>query len=251
MDFTIIIFLLVIASVVMKALNQKKAEEAKRQAQQRQNQQAMEAERAAQAELSRQAQQRRPGTMQPTVQPTVGVNNFPGGPAGWACTCGNRNPSGANYCRRCGRARAANRASTATNAANMAAMGSMAYASTEGAGSMGSLGGASGEGMGGTGSLGGSAPQGPARRKGDPIKSTLRHAVQPVTESGHGHVESSITGVEGPCAEDYTDAHSEDAYALSTAGHELPFGMKLDERDSVIQGMLYAEILGKPKALRK
>ncbi len=237
MEIIIVIVLLVLFSSVTTS-TKRRAEEAKRKAQQWQYEQA-----DAQPQPQPRPQSR--PSIQPTVRPTVTAPAAGG--STWTCACGNHNMSGANYCRRCGRPRAA-------------ASGSMAYDSAEGSGSRGSLGTASAEGVGFGGSMGQSAPQGPGRKRGESIGTSLRHAVHSITESTHGHIESSMTGLEGTCEEGYAldsindvddiDAHSVDAYAISTAEGKLPFGMRLDEPNAVVQGVLYAEILGKPKAAR-
>ncbi len=80
-----------------------------------------------------------------------------------------------------------------------------------------------------------------------PDDSVSSHVVQPFTESAHAHTESSMTGVT-ECEE-----QNRTAYVInSEAKPELVLArsLPLDER-SVVRGILYAEILGKPKALRR
>lgn len=119
------------------------------------------------------------------------------------------------------------------------AWGSMAYDSPEGAGSGGSPTGPSFEGMGGS-------------REGEDLPeqvaaaglSTITHVVRPFTESEHSHTESSITG-DIPCPP--ARAGQPAAPALAHPAHA---GLRLDH-SGVRQGILYAEILGKPRALQR
>ena len=74
------------------------------------------------------------------------------------------------------------------------------------------------------------------------------HVVQSTLEGGHTHTESSMTGEEAcPPPKAVQAKHTEPAKAASeTAGALLDF-----QANSVLQGVLYAEILGKPKALQR
>lgn len=125
--------------------------------------------------------------------------------------------------------------------------GSMDYASTEGAS------GSSTEGMQGTSGEGTSAaPVYTASRKAPvtaSVKSTMTHVVKPVTESSHHHEESSISGIEPPCAPEPEDINSEDAYAMNE-GVKARYSFGFD-RSSVVNGLIFSEILAKPKALRR
>ncbi|MEA5058536.1 MAG: hypothetical protein VB049_00635 [Candidatus Pelethousia sp.] len=128
------------------------------------------------------------------------------------------------------------------------ASGSLAYDSSEGdASSEGAkVSGAFAEGSG----TGGSLPSGPSIPHDRP-RASITHTVRPFTESDHSHVESSMTGnipcpptrpVAGRKAPMPSPSH---AAPLATA----PYGLSLD-RSGVRQGILYAEILGKPRALQ-
>ncbi len=78
---------------------------------------------------------------------------------------------------------------------------------------------------------------------------TLRHVVKPMTESHHFHTESSMTGRDVPCEDSYAEAEVADAY--SNAEQDAAYSLDITDREKIIQGVLYSEILGKPKALRK
>ena len=72
------------------------------------------------------------------------------------------------------------------------------------------------------------------------------HVVQSTLEGGHTHTESSMTGEEA-CPPPQTEAKGQPVQApAANAGSLLSF-----EGNSVLQGILYAEILGKPKALQR
>ena len=71
--------------------------------------------------------------------------------------------------------------------------------------------------------------------------------MKPMTESHHSHTEASISGREAKCEERYTEA--EDAY--SGAEQRAAYAVDMGDREKIIQGILYSEILSKPKALRK
>ena len=120
------------------------------------------------------------------------------------------------FCRQCGAARAQS--------------GSMNYASSEGRSTEG----------------GGGLKRPPLARETMP-KPSLSHVVKPMTESHHSHTEASIFGREAKCEERYTEA--EDAY--SGAEQRAAYAVDMGDREKIIQGILYSEILSKPKALRK
>jgi len=74
------------------------------------------------------------------------------------------------------------------------------------------------------------------------------HVVTSTLEGGHTHTESSMTGEEScpppkPVAQKRPEA---EPIPASNAGALLSF-----QTNSVLQGVLYAEILGKPKALQR
>lgn len=119
--------------------------------------------------------------------------------------------------------------------------GSMAASSTEGLGT--AEGTASGEGVGMGGSLGGARPRQAANRRS-------RHVVQPFTEGNHQHTESSLTGAVAcpPVRESRRSeakaAATVPAYSQTVGQYNLSF-----DRNSLIAGFLYGEILGKPRSL--
>ena len=118
--------------------------------------------------------------------------------------------------------------------------GSMAASSTEGMGT--AEGTASAEGVGMGGSLGGARPRQAANRRS-------RHVVQPFTEGNHQHTESSLTGAVAcpPSAGKGLDV--KDIPAFSTSSKPVgQYNLSFD-RNSLIAGFLYGEILGKPRSL--
>ena len=81
-----------------------------------------------------------------------------------------------------------------------------------------------------------------------PIDTTLTHVVKPVTESRHAHTESSMGGGES-CPPKEAPVMPLAVHMSTEPKVDLP---KLGfSREEVVRGLLYAEILGKPKALRK
>lgn len=122
---------------------------------------------------------------------------------------------------------------------SLPASGSMAYDSSEGLGM--DAGGAFYEGQ----EVG--SPEG--KPGPESSLSSVIHVVRPFTESGHSHTESSLTG-NLPCPQP-PPAPPAAPYALPGAAHATArLGLRLD-RAGARQGILYAEILGKPKALRQ
>ena len=88
---------------------------------------------------------------------------------------------------------------------------------------------------------------GPVQAEIEARRKAMQHVVKHVTESAHAHTESSMGGGEHcpPAVQTATIP----APTASEARVHLP---KLGfTRDEVVKGILYAEILGKPKALRK
>ena len=72
------------------------------------------------------------------------------------------------------------------------------------------------------------------------------HVVQSTLEGGHTHTESSMTGEEA-CPPPQAAAKTQPVQApAANTGSLLSF-----QTNSVLQGVLYAEILGKPKALQR
>lgn len=122
-----------------------------------------------------------------------------------------------------------------------ATQGSMPASSMEGLGA--AEGTSSGEGVGMGGSLGGSRPtSGDFRGR--------RHVVQPFTECRHQHTESSMTGAI-PCPPGQKSKRLDEkaipsfSTGTNAAGqYNLAF-----DRNSLITGFLYGEILGKPRSL--
>lgn len=79
------------------------------------------------------------------------------------------------------------------------------------------------------------------------VRPSVSHTVKPLTESEHAHTESSITGIE-ECENEYTVSEVErtDTTDVPEAQLNLKFGA-----ENAALGILYSEILGKPKALRR
>ncbi len=222
-------FIFIIAVIVISVVNahNKKKKQAEAAAKRRADVRSLEGESARADERLRdyQAQRqqrtaRREAPAAPAV-PTARAAKRPADPA-WRCTCGAANREG-TFCTACGRARYG---------------GSMGYVSSEGRG-------ASGEGM--------SAPvMKPERPEGSPRPAapTVRHIVKPLTESGHSHVESSISGIEDCYDTPEAETPAGDAYAIGGEERTLPYGLTFNQ-SAAVQGLLYAEILGKPKGLRR
>lgn len=228
----ILVLLLIIFAVVNASKNKKQAQQQEQARKRQADVRSLESEQARAAERLRdyQAQRQRQGSptaasMAPTVRTAgQGTSTQPGG--AWRCTCGETNRAAARFCTACGKARYG---------------GSMNYASTEGSG-------VSAEGSAAPGSLGGTKP---LQARPHPVTASVtQHVVKPLTESTHRHVESSMTGIEECHEPAVPQPHERDAYARGTERAELPYGLVFN-RDAVTQGVLYAEILGKPKALRK
>ena len=74
--------------------------------------------------------------------------------------------------------------------------------------------------------------------------SSITHVVRPFTESGHHHTESSLSGDE-PCPPEQTASSS----PVPLKAQATPLGLRMDHY-GVRQGLIYAEILGRPKALQ-
>lgn len=72
-----------------------------------------------------------------------------------------------------------------------------------------------------------------------------KHVVAPSFYTGHAHEESSMTGSGLTCASVEVRNTPEKAPDAPDKKLELDF-----DGDSVVKGLIYAEILGKPKALR-
>lgn len=129
----------------------------------------------------------------------------------------------------------------------------------EGLGSSGSMRVSSSEGIGSGGSLKMSMNEAPQSR----------HSVKPMTESTHAHTESSMSGIIESCPPEISDIQTAanaaynvpsaarlEVQSAANAAYNLPDaavqGKRFSfERGSVTQGLLYGEILGKPKALRR
>lgn len=167
-------------------------------------------------------------------------------PQRWRCRCGRDNDAAANFCVACGNPRMHSTAAVQSGSMNVSTLEGRA-ASFEGAA-------VTGEGM----SAAGAYMPGEKRREITAPTVTVpgmakaaRHVVKPLTESAHGHVESSISGVDASChTPDDPILEEEDAYRISEGTAAPQFSLAFD-RNATVQGLLYAEILGKPRALRK
>ena len=79
-------------------------------------------------------------------------------------------------------------------------------------------------------------------------QSTLDHVIQPSSQGGHSHMESSMQGL-APCPPQKPVIRPATKPAED---RPLPLAAGLNfNRDALVNGILYAEILGKPKALRR
>lgn len=89
----------------------------------------------------------------------------------------------------------------------------------------------------------------PTSTLNDSLTSNMQHLLRPSSDTNHAHMETSITGIAADCARDVHNRDVPKAYNLGEAQSPLPYGLTFG-RASVVQGFLYGEILGKPKALR-
>ena len=83
------------------------------------------------------------------------------------------------------------------------------------------------------------------------IRETTRHALESSALTGHAHEETSMSGAQAECPTDATRSavHTADAPAGALApGRPPTLSWSIP---AVRAGFLYAEILGKPKALRR
>lgn len=198
----------------------REAEEAK--ARSRQNM----AEQAARAEQRAAAFMRQKQETQPVPQ------------SRWRCPCGRDNDANASFCTACGKARFG---------------GSMNARTWEGRGASLEGRAVSSEGR----SDAGAYMPGVKRQEVKTTSTTApggakaaRHVVKPLTESSHSHVESSISGVAAECAvPDDPVPVDEDAYRIEEAA--APVYSFAFDRSAAVQGLIYSEILGRPKARRR
>lgn len=79
---------------------------------------------------------------------------------------------------------------------------------------------------------------------------TKRHTLSPGGAGSHAHQETSLTGIEADCPPETIDVH-----AVQQAASYLPASAAATafhwNANGVRQGLVMAEILGKPKALRR
>lgn len=156
----------------------------------------------------------------------------------WRCRCGKDNEANASFCTACGKARFG---------------GSMNAPTFEGRGVSLEGRAVSAEGM----SAADAYMPGVKRQEVKAPSTTVpggakaaRHVVKPLTESHHSHVESSISGVSAACdVQDDPVPVEEDAYRIEEAAAPA-YSFSFD-RNAAVQAILYSEILGKPKALRR
>ena len=76
------------------------------------------------------------------------------------------------------------------------------------------------------------------------IQSTEQHRLSPSYRTGHAHQETSMSGFEENCPPTLSPAAA--AAARQSAA---PAAFSWDQ-NAVLSGLIYSEILGKPKALR-
>jgi len=80
------------------------------------------------------------------------------------------------------------------------------------------------------------------------INPTQRHTLKPSSISGHAHQETSILGFEDECLGEPLRFDASDETPIETRNTGLPVFSW--QPDAVACGIVYAEILSKPKALR-
>ena len=189
-------------------------------------------------------------TAAPRVQPSVsapGAGTAAGGQgAGWHCACGKDNRSEARFCVKCGRSRADGET------------GLLGYYSTQGESLRGSGEGMSSEGAGLRGDTEGYSTEGRFAGAPGAAKPSLRHVVRAVTESAHAHTEGGPSEEGGALCEEEYDPHTRDSYELTGPDayeigqetQELPYGLSFAGSGDLARGVLLAEILAKPRALR-
>ena len=84
------------------------------------------------------------------------------------------------------------------------------------------------------------------------IGETKRHELEASFITGHAHEETSMTGVQKDCASTAKKVSVEAARAATVTSAVQPvsaMGLRFDA-EAVRNGIIYAEILDKPKALR-
>lgn len=134
--------------------------------------------------------------------------------------------------------------------------GSMPYTSLEGGGRGVSMAYESTEGTGGVGSIAYTSAEGPGGESGRlshmdvTLRQTPEHVVQALTESDHTHMESSMTGA-APCPPDSAPSVAQHDAAYAIRDTASPAAAFVFDRPSAIRGVLYAEILGKPRAKKR
>ncbi|MBQ9832239.1 MAG: hypothetical protein IJO48_00755 [Clostridia bacterium] len=79
-------------------------------------------------------------------------------------------------------------------------------------------------------------------------KSPLTHTVRPFTETGHIHTESSIDGIQECDIMPHDVSADVSAPAPSEGAMSCPIDLS---GTNAAKGIIYSEILGKPKALRR
>ncbi len=83
------------------------------------------------------------------------------------------------------------------------------------------------------------------------IRETTRHTLESSSITGHSHEETSISGVQPNCPSDAARSPAQSTVPRSTAPIPARNPALFWDASSVRAGILYAEILGKPKALRR
>ncbi len=77
-----------------------------------------------------------------------------------------------------------------------------------------------------------------------------RHTLEASSLTGHSHMETSITGQGKPCPPEAATAAAPKTAATALGFQTGNLNLKFDQ-PAVVAGLLYAEILGKPKALQR
>lgn len=94
-------------------------------------------------------------------------------------------------------------------------------------------------------------PRKPLHQQVRPADTTLTHVVKPMTESSHAHTESSMGGGHTCPPEPSAPAVKRPAPVCAESEPRVPLPKLGFTRDELVKGILYSEILGKPKALRR
>jgi len=96
------------------------------------------------------------------------------------------------------------------------------------------------------GSMAYDSHEGSTTEGGPRVTAPAMHVVKPLTESRHSHMETSMTGIAPDCGPEFSHDLAYEGKAPALQRPALLF-----DNSSVVNAILYSEILGKPKALRR